>query len=98
MYFDLRLDERQFPHIAKNGRLVFTGAGVLASFTPIDRDTFELRLDKPAPAEIEPGDADYRCESGAVRDVVIRQQSSSHPTTWCCMPSRWTVSCSRTAA
>ena len=41
----------------ENESMRTVGEGVLVSFTPIDRDTFELRLARPAPAEIEPGDA-----------------------------------------
>jgi hypothetical protein len=33
------------------------GDGALTSFRPIDRDTFEVRLQKPVPAEIAAGDA-----------------------------------------
>jgi hypothetical protein len=54
----------------ENDSMRTVGEGLVASFRPIDRDNFELRLEKPAPAEIEPGDALENLTWSP--DVVIR--------------------------
>jgi hypothetical protein len=41
----------------ENESMRTVGDGVVASFKAIDRDHFEIRLEQPAPADIEPGDA-----------------------------------------